>query len=278
MVDNENTALIHPTAVISKKAKLGQGVEVGPYTVIDGVVSVGEGTVIGAHCVIIGNTAIGKNCRIYTGAVVGAPPQDLKYKGERSFLIIGDNNTIREYSTINPGTGDGGSTIIGDNNLFMANAHIAHDCVIGNQCVLVNAATLAGHVAVEDKVLISGLTAVHQFVRIGKLAIVGGCTKVVQDIPPFSTCDGHPARIYGLNLIGLKRNNIPRDTIDRLKHAYKVIFRSGMTIKNALNQIEQEGQSDKEVAHLIDFLKQKSSRGVSRFNRSARSENEDPGI
>ncbi|MDD2703291.1 MAG: acyl-ACP--UDP-N-acetylglucosamine O-acyltransferase [Candidatus Omnitrophica bacterium] len=278
MADIYNTALVHPTAVISKKAGLGKGVEVGPYTVIDGNVSIGEGTVIGAHCVIIGNTSVGKNCRIYTGAVVGAPPQDLKYKGEKSFLVIGDNNTIREYATINPGTGDGGRTIIGDNNLFMANAHVAHDCVIGNQCVLVNAATLAGHVVIEDKVLISGLTAVHQFVRVGKLAIVGGCTKVVQDIPPFSTCDGHPARIYGLNLIGLKRNNIPRDTIDRLKHAYKVIFRSGLTIKNALSKMEQEDLSDKEVAHLVDFLKRKSSRGVSRFHHSDRFESEDPGI
>jgi UDP-N-acetylglucosamine acyltransferase len=278
MVNNEESTVIHPTAVISKNAKLGRGVEVGPYTVIDGAISIGEGTVIGAHCVIIGNTTIGKNCRIFTGAVVGAPPQDFKYKGENSFLIIGDTNTIREYATINPGTGEGGKTNIGDNNLFMANAHVAHDCVIGNHCVLVNAATLAGHVVIEDKALISGLTAVHQFVRIGRLAIVGGCSKVVQDIPPFSTCDGHPARIYGVNLIGLKRNTIPRETIDRLKHAYKVIFRSGMTIKNALNKMEQEDQSDKEVAHLIDFLKQKSSRGVSRFNRSVRFENEDSGI
>lgn len=278
MVNNESGTLIHPTAVISNKAKLGRNVEVGPYTVIEGSISIGEGTIIGAHCVLLGNTTIGKNCRIFTGAVIGDRPQDLKYKGENSLLIIGDNNTIREYSTINPGTGEGGKTIIGDHNLFMANAHVAHDCVIGNHCVLVNAATLAGHVVVEDKALISGLTAVHQFVRIGRLAIVGGCSKVVQDIPPFSTCDGHPARIYGLNLIGLKRNNISRDTIDRLKRAYKVFFRSGMTIKNALTRMEQGFLSDPEVAHLVDFLKQKSSRGVSRFHRSVRSDNEDTEI
>lgn len=257
---------IHPTAVISKKAQLGRDTAVGPYTLIGDNVVIGEGTVVGAHCVIEGFTAIGRNCQIFTGAVVGSQPQDLKYKGEKSFLEIGDNNIIREYCTFNPGTGTGGKTVVGNDNLFMAYSHVAHDCRIGNSCTIANCGTFAGHVVIEDKVVIGGMVAIHQFTHVGALSIVGGCSKVVQDIPPYSTCDGHPARIYGLNLIGLRRNNIPRESIHNLNDAYRILFSSGLNIKNALEQVKPEAAKDEYVAYLVEFI-QRSERGISRSCR-----------
>lgn len=247
---------------------MGSNVLVGPFTVIEDNVTVGSGTKIGAHCVIQGNTAIGEECEIYSGAVIGSPPQDLKYKGEESFLEIGDHNIIREYITINPGTKEGSKTVIGNHNLLMAYAHIAHDCKVGNHCIIANCGTLAGHVTVEDKVLISGLAAVHQFVRVGKLAIVGGLSKAVQDIPPFSTCDGHPARVYGLNLIGLRRNNISRESIKELDRAFKILFNARLPLKKALEKLAKEKHATAEVSYLVNFIKS-SSRGVTRSCRTA---------
>ena len=200
---------IHPTALVDKKAKLADDIEVGPYAIIGPDAEIQSSTSIGPYVAIEGYTAIGKNCRIFTGSCIGSPPQDLKYKkGTKSFLKIGNNNIIREYVTLNPGTEEEGLTSLGNDNLLMAYSHVAHDCKVGNECVIANAGTLAGHVTLEDKVVIGGLTAIHQFVRVGKLSIIGGCSKVVQEIPPFSTCDGHPARIYGLNLIGLRRSKM----------------------------------------------------------------------
>ncbi len=252
---------IDKTAIVSKKAKLAEGVEVGPYAIIGDNISIGSGTKIGAHCVIEGNTSLGQNCEIFTGAVLGSRPQDLKYKGEKSFLEIGDNNIIREYCTLNPATKDGSKTIVGNNNLLMAYTHIAHDCHVGNGCIIANGGTFAGHVTIEDKAVIGGLVAIHQFVKVGKLSIVGGCSKVVQDIPPYSTCDGHPARIYGLNLVGLRRNNVSRDSIHNLKHAFKVLFNSGLILKHALSNIEKDIKSDPEISYLLDFIN-KSERGL----------------
>ena len=213
-----------------------------------------------------GHTTIGKSCEIFTGAVVGSRPQDLKYKGEKTFLRIGDNNIIREYCTLNPGTQGEGETRIGDRNLLMAYSHIAHDCQVGSDCVFANNATLAGHVTVEDKAVIGGLVAIHQFVRIGTLSIIGGCSKVVQDIPPYSTCDGHPARVYGLNLIGLRRSKFSKETIDLLTHAFKIIFNSGHTLRHALQEVQQQVQPAKEISYLVDFLSN-SQRGISRSCR-----------
>jgi UDP-N-acetylglucosamine acyltransferase len=259
---------IHPTAIVSNKAKLSEGVIVGPYTVITDNVAIGANTKIGAHCFLDGNTTIGSGCEIYTGAVVGSRPQDLKYKGEKSLLSIGNNNIIREYCTLNPGTEDGGVTSVGDGNLFMAYSHIAHDCKVGSNCVFANNATLAGHVTVEDRAVTGGLVAIHQFVHMGELSIVGGCSKVVQDIPPYSTCDGHPARIYGLNLVGLRRHKVNKESIQQLNHAFKILFNSGSTIKHALEQLEKEiTDRTAEVTHLIEFIK-KSERGISRSCRS----------
>ena len=253
---------IQSTAKISHKAKLADDIEVGPYSIIAEAVTIGPGTKIGSHCVIEGNTTIGKNCEIFSGAVIGSKPQDLKYKGEKSFLEIGDNNIIREYCTFNLGTGEGGKTSVGNNNLFMAYAHVAHDCKVGNSCVLANNGTLAGYVTIEDKVVIGGIAAIHQFVRVGALSIIGGCSKVVKDIPPFSTCDGHPAVVYGLNLTGLRRNNVSPDSIKELNHAFKILFNMGLTLKHALEKLAEEKNTCKEVAYLINFVKN-SSRGLS---------------
>jgi UDP-N-acetylglucosamine acyltransferase len=252
---------IHPTVIVSKKAKLADNVQVGPHSIITDNVIIGSGTKIGANCVIDGNTSIGSNCEIFTGAVIGSRPQDLKFKGEKVYLEIGDGNIIREYCTFNPGTEEGAKTIIGNNNLFMAYSHVAHDCVVANDCVIANNGTLAGHVTIEDKAVIGGLVAVHQFVRIGTLSIIGGCSKVVQDIPPFSTCDGHPARVYGLNLLGLRRNNINKDSIQQLNHVFKILFNEGYALKHSLERIEKELQINREVSHLLDFIKN-SQRGI----------------
>jgi UDP-N-acetylglucosamine acyltransferase len=254
---------IHSTAIIASGAKLAEGVSVGPYSIISDQAVIGAGTKIGAFCVIEGNTTIGKNCEIFTGAVIGSRPQDLKFKGEKVFLEIGDNNIIREYCTLNPGTTAGAKTVLGNNNLLMAYSHIAHDCRVGSGCVLANNATLAGHVTIEDKAVIGGIVAIHQFVRIGMLSIIGGCSKVVQDIPPFSTCDGHPARVYGLNLIGLRRKGISHDAIKKIDQAFKLIFNSGLTPKHALERVEKEIEKTEEVTYLIDFVRS-SERGLTR--------------
>jgi UDP-N-acetylglucosamine acyltransferase len=257
---------IHSSAIISPKAKLADNVSVGPYSIISDNVIIGADTKIGAHCVIEGNTTIGKNCEIFTGVVAGSRPQDLKFKGEKVFLEIGNNNIIREYCTLNPGTGEGAKTIVGDDNLLMAYSHVAHDCRVGNGCVLANNSTLAGHVSIEDKAVIGGLVAIHQFVRIGMLAIIGGCSKVVQDIPPFSTCDGHPARVYGLNIIGLRRKGILHDSIKKIDQAFKLIFNSGLSAKHALEKVEKEIEKTEEIKYLINFIKS-SERGLTRSCR-----------
>ena len=258
---------IHSTAIISKKAELSEGVQVGPYSVIGDGVKVGAGTKIGAHCVLEGNTTIGANCELFTGVVAGSRPQDLKYKGQKVFLDVGDNNIIREFCTLNPGTEELGRTKVGSGNLIMAYSHIAHDCVVGDSCVIANGGTLAGHVTIEDKAVIGGLVAIHQFVKVGMLSIIGGCSKVVQDIPPFSTCDGHPARVYGLNLIGLRRNNTPKESIGELARAFKMIFNSGLTPKHALEMVEKEAKRTKEITYLADFIRG-TQRGVARSCRA----------
>jgi len=257
---------IHSSAIISSKAKIESSAAVGPYSIIGEKVSIGANTVIGAHCVIEGNTSIGNGCEIFTGAVIGSRPQDLKFKGEDVFLEIGNNNIIREYCTLNPGTGQGGRTIVGDSNLLMAYSHVAHDCRVGSGCVLANNSTLAGHVTIEDRAVIGGIVAIHQFVRVGMLSIIGGCSKVVQDIPPFSTCDGHPARVYGLNLIGLRRKGVSRESIKQIDQAFKLIFNSGLSAKHAVEKVEKELAKTEEIIYLVNFIKS-SERGLTRSCR-----------
>jgi UDP-N-acetylglucosamine acyltransferase len=255
---------IHPTAIVHPGARLGAGVSVGPYTVIEEHVTIGDRTVIGTHCVIEGRTTIGSECRIFTGAVIGSIPQDLKYKGETSELLIGDRNKIREYVTINPGTeGGGGKTVIGSDCLFMAYAHVAHDCVIGNHVIMANSAALAGHITVEDRATIGGLVGVHQFVRIGTLAFIGGCSRVVQDVPPYATCVGYPVKIFGLNNEGLRRAGTSSEAKQQLHRAFKILFHSKLSMSHALTQVEQGADHAPEVRHLLAFIRQ-SKRGVCR--------------
>jgi len=255
--------VIHPTAIVSPHAELEDGVEVGPYSIIGDNVQIGEGTKIGPHVSIEGWTKIGKRCRILQGAVIGTPAQDVHYKGERSFVEIGDDNLIREYVTIHRATGEESKTYIGNNNFLMAYSHIAHNCWIGNRVVIANMGTLAGHVRVEDRAIIGGLSAVHQYVRIGKYAMIGGCSKVVKDIIPFSIADGHPASLWGLNIVGLRRANFPLSTRNILKKAYKILFRSGLNIAQALEKIENELEGSEEIEYLCNFIRT-SKRGISK--------------
>lgn len=254
---------IHPTATVDKKAELADDVEVGPYCLIGPNVKVGDGTKIGPHAVLDGYTTIGRNNRVFAGAVIGSITQDLKYKGEKSYVRIGDNNIIREYVTINLGTKKDSATIIGNSVLLMAYSHIAHDCVIKDGAIIANAGTFAGYVTIGEKAVVGGLVGIHQFVRVGKLAIIGGCSKVVQDVVPYSNCDGHPLKVYGLNTIGLKRAGISEKSRTNLKKAFKLLFSSGLSISNALKCIKTEIPICAEVTHLIEFVSS-SERGIAR--------------
>lgn len=256
--------MIHSTAIIDATAELDSGVEVGPYSIIGPRVKIGKNSRIGPHVVIEGWTEIGEECTIFQFASLGAVPQDLKYRGEESRVIIGSNNTIREFVTINRGTAQaGGETRIGSNNLLMAYCHVAHDCRIGSHVVLANAATLAGHIEMEDHAIVGGLAAVHQFVRLGSYCIIGGCSGVSQDIPPYMMANGQRAQLHGLNIEGLKRHRFPEEAVNNLKKAYRLIFRSGLTVEKALEQLESEIQNSAEVNHLITFIKA-SKRGIAR--------------
>ena len=255
---------VHPTAIVDSEARFGKGVSIGPYAVIRGGVEIGDGTRIGPHVVIEGRTRIGSNCRIYQFSSIGAPPQDKKYKGEDTQVIIGNDNIIREFVTINRGTAHGrGITEIGDGNLLMAYVHIAHDCRIGNSCVLANAATLAGHITIEDHAIIGGLVAIHQFVRVGRYSMVGGASAVTMDVPPFCTVAGNRAKLYGLNRVGLERAGFGREEIGNINRAYRIIFRSGKTLKEALKEVEEGLGQDRHVRYLVDFIKA-SQRGITR--------------
>jgi len=254
---------IHSKAVVAKSAKLADKVKVGPFAVIGENVKIAAGTVIEAGAQVIGNTQVGKNCHIFPYAIIGSISQDLKYAGVKSYLVIGDNNTIREFVTINTGTEDGSQTVVGDGNHIMAYSHIAHDCAIGNENVFANCATLAGYVRVGDKSVIGGLAAVHQFCRVGSYAIVGGCSKVVQDIPPFSMCDGHPAVVCGLNAIGLKRAKFSNETVNDLKKAFKILFFENHTFAAASELVKEKVAQSSEVDQLIKFIAS-SKRGISK--------------
>ncbi len=256
--------MIHGTAIVSSKAAIAEGVEIGPYSIIGDEVTIAAGTVIGPHVIIKGPTTIGERCRIFQFASIGDDPQDLKYHGEHTLLTIGDNNTIREYVTINRGTeGGGGITSIGSHNLIMAYCHIAHDCRLGNNIIMSNCATLAGHIIIEDHAIIGGLVGVQQFVRIGAYAMVGGVSGVPQDVPPYVLAAGERTKLSGLNIVGLKRHGFSPEVISELKAAYRIFFRSGLTVKRAVQTIEEEGLESAEVQYLSTFI-QNSERGVLR--------------
>lgn len=243
---------IHATAIIEEGAILADDVTVGPYTLIGSKVTIGAGTTIASHCVIEGTTVIGQNNTIFSHATLGTIPQDLKFAGEDVELIIGDNNKIREFTLFNPGTKGGGSvTKIGNGNLFMGYTHVAHDCIIGNNCILANVATLAGHVEIEDNVVIGGLSAIHQFCKLGTQSMIGGGSIVVQDIPPFCNTEGNRATIRGLNLIGLRRRLDNRADIDELKKAYKKLFELGQPLNDTANELIKNSTNE----YVIQFAK-----------------------
>jgi UDP-N-acetylglucosamine acyltransferase len=255
---------IHSTAIISPDAQLEEGVEIGPYVVIGSDVKIGKNTVIGPHTVIDDYVHIGEGNRIFQFCSIGAPPQDLKFGGEKTRVIIGNFNTIREFVTIHRATtADIGVTIIGDNNLLMAYVHIAHNCKLANNIVMVNYAGLAGHIHVEDYAIIGGLTGIHQFCRIGAHCIIGGASAVVKDVPPYTLVQGNHAKLFGLNLVGLKRRNFSEKTIKAIKDAYQIIFRSDLLLEAALKKAQDEVEDIPEVNHLIKFIKE-STRGVCR--------------
>ncbi len=249
------TTKIHASAIIDPGAEIGEGVEIGPYCIIGKNVRIGDGTKLAAHIVIETNTTIGQNCTVLSGAVLGGAPQDYKFKGEPTFLVIGDNNIIRECVTLHRASGEGHATTIGNNNMLMAYCHVGHNCTLGNCITMANTVGISGHVIVEDKVVFGGIVGVHQNVRIGKLAMIGGFSKILQDVPPFSMVEGRPTRVYDLNKIGLRRNGVGPQSRAGLRMAYKLLYRSNLNTSQALEAIEREVEPSPELEYLVNFIK-----------------------
>lgn len=256
--------MIHETAIVHPKAEVGENVEIGAYSIVRENVTIGSNTKIGPHVVIDPYVDIGSDCKIFQFAAIGAEPQDLKFSGEKSFVKIGSGNVIREFVTIHRGTSDGiGVTEIGEDNLIMAYSHIAHDCKLGRRIVLSNNATLGGHITIGDYSVIGGLVAIHQFVRVGNFAFIGGKSAVVKDIPPYMIAAGDRATLHGLNVVGLKRQGFSNNTLAMLKKAYRLVFRIGLTLNEAIERVSAEVEQVPEVVHLIEFIKS-SERGITR--------------
>jgi UDP-N-acetylglucosamine acyltransferase len=252
---------VHGTAIVHEGAQLGEDVRVGPYSVIGQNVKIGKGTVVGSNVLLDGYTTIGEGNTIFHGAALGTPPQDLKYRGAKSFTRFGDNNVIREFVTVNAATNEGDSTIVGNGCLLMAYSHVAHDCVIGDSVILANAVNLAGHVTVHDYAILGGIVPVHQFVRIGAHSFTGGGSRVAKDVLPFVKVAGSPLKVSGLNTIGLKRRGFDDAQLDRIKAAYRLIYRSGLNVSQAIERIEIEIEPSPEIDTMLDFIRG-SQRGI----------------
>jgi UDP-N-acetylglucosamine acyltransferase len=255
--------MIHPTAVVHPGAELGEGCEIGPYCVLGPHVVLGPGCRLHSHVVIDGYTTLGRENEVFPFACLGLKTQDLKWKGGTTRTEIGDHNTFREYVTIHSATGDGEVTRVGSHNHILAYCHIAHNVTMGNYVIMSNVATLAGHITVEDHAVVGGLAAIHQFCRIGRLSMIGGCSKVVQDVPPFMIVDGNPAETRTINKVGMERQGVSEEAQTALRQAYKILFRDGLTIPNALARIEVELPPLPEVQHLVKFVRT-SERGISK--------------
>jgi UDP-N-acetylglucosamine acyltransferase len=255
--------MIHPTAIIHPKAKLGVDCHIGPYCVIGENVELGNGCKLHSHVIVDGHTRLGGANEIFPFASIGLKTQDLKWKGGNTRTEIGDANTFREYVTVHSATNDGDATRVGSHNNLLAYSHVAHDCQLGSHIVMSNGSTLAGHVIVQDHAILGGLTGVHQFCRIGRMAMLGGYSKVVQDIPPFMIADGNPAATRTVNKVGLTRNGVAEETQSALRQAYKIIFRDGLTLANAILAMEKDIAALPEVKELIEFARS-SERGLSR--------------
>ena len=253
----------HSSAVVHPQAQVGDGCEIGPFCLLGEHVVLGEHCRLHSHVVIDGHTRLGRGNEIFPFASIGLKTQDLKWGGGTTFTEIGDENTFRESVTVHSATGDGGVTRIGSHNHILAYGHIAHDCQLGDHIIMSNVATLAGHVVVEDYAVVGGLVAIHQFCRIGRMSMIGGCSKVVQDVPPFMLADGNPAETRTINKVGLERQTVPEETQAALRQAYKILFREGLTIPNALVRIEAELPASPELSHLVRFVRT-SERGISK--------------
>jgi UDP-N-acetylglucosamine acyltransferase len=263
MVAAHRTLAVHPTAVVDPKARIGDGVEIGPYCVVGPDVELKSGVRLLSHVVVAGRTQVGARARIYPFASIGHPPQDLKYKGEPSRLVIGEDTVIREHVTMNPGTEGGGmETRVGDRCLIMVGCHVAHDCRIGNDVIMANNATLGGHVTVEDFAILGGLCAIHQFVRIGRHAMVGGMSGVENDVIPYGSVMGERARLSGLNLVGVKRRGFSREDIHALRTAYRLLFAQEGTLLERLADVARLFSDNRPVQDIIDFVKADSARAI----------------
>ncbi len=261
MAGGKHAPAVHPTAIVDLRAEMGQHVEIGPNTIIGPDVTIGEGTRIGANCLIEGWTTIGGRCRIFHSVVIGTEPQDVKYRGERTFVRIGEANLIREFATINRATGEDKETRIGDNSFIMAYAHVAHNCSVGSGVIIANAVNMAGHVTIEDHASVSGVTVIHQFVRVGKYSYIGGGSRIPMDVAPYVMVAGYPARVNGLNIVGLRRHGFSPEVRRRLKEAYNLIFRSSLNTTQAVERIRSEVEQIPEILYLVEFI-EKSQRGI----------------
>jgi UDP-N-acetylglucosamine acyltransferase len=256
-------AQIHPTAIVDPAAEIGEGTAVGPYCVIGAQVVVGANCWLQNHVTLAGPARIGTGNKFYAYCSIGQQTQDLKYKGEPTYLEIGDENTFREFVTINRSTTSEGKTRVGHRGNFLAYSHIGHDCTVGDEVVFSNNGTLAGHVQVGDNAVMGGLTAVHQFCRVGRFAITGGCSKIVQDVPPFMIADGNPAEIRGINLVGLERKGFPPETVKLIKEAFRLLFRSKYNTRQAIEAIRKELPANEEINQIVEFI-EKTERGIIR--------------
>lgn len=255
--------MIHPTAIVHAGAQVADDVEIGPYCVIDGHVTIDSGCILANHVSIAGPATIGQANRFFPFSSIGQRSQDLKYRGEPTFLEIGDHNSFREFCTVNRGTMADTKTLIGSHNNFLAYSHVAHDCTVGNHVIFSNNGTLAGHVIVEDHAVVGGLCGVHQFCRIGRHAILGGCTKIVQDVPPYMIADGNPAEIRGVNQVGLERRGFSAEEIRTLREAYRLLCRANLNVRQACETIRQEFPQNEHIARLLEFI-EASKRGIVR--------------
>ena len=260
-VDIIPSAEVHPTAVIDPSAELGTGVVVGPYAVIGPNVVIGDGTRIGPHVLIERDTVIGSDCVIHKGAVLGTDPQDLKYEGEPTQLIVGDRTVIREFATLNRGTSAHGRTEVGSDCLLMAYVHVAHDCILGDHVIISNAVNMGGHVEIEDWAIVGGMTPIHQFVRIGRHAFVGGASRVNKDVPPFVRASGNPIALYGLHSVGLQRRGFSAEVRSALKRVYRLFFASSLNVSQALEEARRTLPEHVEVEQFLTFI-ESSSRGI----------------
>jgi len=254
---------IHPTSIIGKNAELGDNVKIGPFSVVESGAKIGDGTTIGSSVWIAGYARIGKGNKIFHGAAVGGPPQDLKFSGEDTIIEIGDGNIIREFACFHRGTKASGKTIIGSDNLFMAYVHVAHDCVLGDHIILANSTNMGGHVEIQDYAIVGGLVPIHQFTRIGAHAMVGTGARIVQDVLPFALIGADPTRVVGVNSIGLRRRGFQESTVRVIKNTFKIIYRSELNLTQAVERIEREFPSIHEVKMILEFIA-RSKRGVCR--------------